>query len=116
MTLNHWKFRQFLRTTKKVFISYITPEMLQGVTNIGKGFTYNAIRYTCQRKGVSMDMRFCRKIHASWLHKYGIPEIIIDSLQGRVPASIFAKSYYRPSLDYRDKTLAVLHKLKDEMV
>jgi intergrase/recombinase len=36
-------------------------------------------------------MRFGRKIHATHLHQSGIPVEIIDALQGRTPASIFAK-------------------------
>jgi intergrase/recombinase len=61
-------------------------------------------------------MRFGRKIHATHLHQSGIPVEIIDALQGRTPASIFAKHYYRPSLDYKVQVLQALEKLQKELL
>jgi intergrase/recombinase len=66
--------------------------------------SYNAIRLSCHRKGVSMDMRYCRKIFASWLHKHGISDVLIDMLQGRVGKSVLANHYLSPAQDYRDNT------------
>lgn len=34
-----------------------------------------------------MDTRYCRKIFASWLHKQGVSDVLIDLLQGRVGKS-----------------------------
>jgi intergrase/recombinase len=72
--------------------------------------SYNPIRLACSKRGITSDMRFCRKIHATHLHQSSIPVEIIDALQGRTPASVFAKHYYRPSLDYREKVLTALEK------
>ena len=77
--------------------------------------SYNAIRLACHKRGITCDMRFCRKIHATHLHQSGIPVEIIDALQGRTPANIFAKHYYGPSLDYRQKVLDALNKLQMEI-
>jgi intergrase/recombinase len=60
-------------------------------------------------------MRFCRKIHATYLRESGIPAEIIDSLQGHTPTNIFLKHYYRPSLSYRDKVLDALQELKRDI-
>jgi hypothetical protein len=35
MTLNHWKMPGMIRTAKKAFISYITPDNLQPIANLG---------------------------------------------------------------------------------
>lgn len=67
--------------------------------------TYNAIRLTCRRKGVHMDMRYCRKIFASWLHKTGVSDVLIDLLQGRVGKSVLVNHYIPPGQDYKDKIL-----------
>jgi intergrase/recombinase len=40
-----------------------------------------------------MDMRYCRKLFASWLYHCNIPETTIDLLLGRVPRSVFARHY-----------------------
>jgi len=122
MTLAHWKFPQlFLRSTKKAFLSFATPAMLaiiiqqqqqqQRKEQEEEVPSYNAIRLACRKRGITCDMRFCRKIHATHLHQSGIPVEIIDALQGRTPTSVFAKYYYRPSLDYREKVLTALEKL-----
>lgn len=115
--LQHYKFPQFLRTTKKAYLSFVSPEMLENVrTHKSEQVpSYNAIRLTCQRRGITCDMRYCRKIHATYLHQEGIPVEIIDALQGRTPANIFAKWYYRPSLHYRSKVLQALEKLKNQL-
>jgi hypothetical protein len=33
--------------------------------------TWNAIRLACNRRSLSMHMRYCRKLHGSWLHQHG---------------------------------------------
>jgi intergrase/recombinase len=62
-----------------------------------------------------MDMRYCRKIFASHLRQSGIESEIIDLLQGRVPRTVFARSYFTPSLDYRQKVLQGLDKLRKDI-
>jgi intergrase/recombinase len=52
-----------------------------------------------------MDMRFCRKLSASWLHHCNIPIEIIDALQGRVPKSIFVKHYLVPQATFKSDVL-----------
>jgi intergrase/recombinase len=59
-----------------------------------------------------MNMNFCRKIYASWLRQRGIESEIVDLLQGRVPRSMFARHYFRPSADYKDRVLQALEKLQ----
>jgi hypothetical protein len=102
MMLCHWKFEQFLRKTKKAFISYITPEMLALVQSLVYCPTYNAIRHACLKKNIPCDMRFIRKLHASWLHESGIPDITVDMLQGRCPRSVLAQHYIIPNASLRE--------------
>jgi hypothetical protein len=42
--LEHFRFPQFLRQTKKAYLSFVTPSMLSIVQNLEKVSTYNAIR------------------------------------------------------------------------
>ena len=77
--LEHFTFPSvFLRQTKKAYISFVTPDMLNMVRHTEPYSaipTYNAIRLTCRRKGVYMNMRYCRRIFASWLHKHGVSDV-----------------------------------------
>jgi intergrase/recombinase len=59
-----------------------------------------------------MDLRFARKIYASWLHQCGIPSEEIDFLQGRVSMSVFSRQYLTPNSGLKDRVLAALDKLK----
>jgi hypothetical protein len=87
MTLSHYKFKQFLRTTKKAFLSFATPEVLAIVQNMDNVPSYNAIRLACRKRGITCDIRFARKIHGSWLHQHGgITAEDVDFLQGMIKA------------------------------
>jgi intergrase/recombinase len=117
--LEHFRFPSlFLIQTKKAYISFVTPEMLDMIRPIEPSSTvptYNAIRLTCRREGVYMDMRYCRKIFASWLHKHGVSDVLIDLLQGRVGKSVLVKHYIQPGQDYKDKILDSVKGLKQEI-
>jgi hypothetical protein len=73
MTLCHYKFpKQFIRATKKAYLSYITLDNLQPIREIESCTpTYTAIRLACRRRGVNMDMHLTRKLFASWLIQVG---------------------------------------------
>jgi intergrase/recombinase len=117
--LEHFRFPSlFLRQTKKAYISFVTPEMLDMIRPIEPSSTvptYNAIRLTCRREGVYIDMRYCRKIFASWLHKHGVSDVLIDLLQGRVGKSVLVNHYIQPGQDYKDKILDSVKGLKQEI-
>jgi hypothetical protein len=57
--LEHFRFPSvFLRQTKKAYLSFVTPETLNMVRYTESSIipTYNAIRLTCRRKGVHMEL------------------------------------------------------------
>jgi hypothetical protein len=105
--LEHFRFPDmFLRRTKKAFISYITLDNLQPIVKNGSRTpTWNAIRLATRKRGLNMDMRYCRKIYASWLHQCGVPDVMIDLLQGRVGKIVLVKHYLTPGQEYKDRIL-----------
>ena len=117
--LEHFRFPSvFLRQTKKAYISFVTPETLDMVRCFEPSTTiptYNAIRLACRRKGIYMDMLYCRKIFASWLHMHGVSDVLIDLLQGRVGKSILINHYIQPGQDYTDRILEAVDGLQKEM-
>jgi intergrase/recombinase len=110
--LEHFRFNQFQRQTKKCYISFVTPEMLSIVEKLDNVPTYNQVRLACSKAGIKCDLRFARKIFASWLHQCGISDIMIDLLQGRVGKSVLVNHYITPSQDYKAKVLQALEKLQ----
>jgi intergrase/recombinase len=116
--LEHFRFPEiFLRQTKKAYISFVSPEILEIIRDIGRCPSYNAIRRAIYKKGgIKCDMAYCRKIFASYLRQSaGIESEIVDLLQGRVPRTVFARHYFTPSLDYRAKVLCALDKLRRDI-
>jgi hypothetical protein len=116
MVLQHYKFPDiFLRATKKAFLSYITPDNFQPIVLLASKTppAYRAIVRACRKAGVPCDMHLCRKLHGSWLHRYGIPSEAIEFLQGRVSPSVFSRHYLTPSQDLKDKVLDALDALKN---
>jgi intergrase/recombinase len=111
--LLHYKFpKQFLRTTKKAYISFVTPAMLDIVQNLDVVPSYNAIRMTCYHKGIKCDLRYTRKIFASHLRNEGIQPEIVDMLQGRVSQSILTRHYLTPDSNLSSRILDSLYKLQ----
>ena len=55
-----------------------------------------------KRKGLDMNMYYCRKVFATYLRNEGVESEIIDLLQGRISSSVFVRHHYRPDLSEFD--------------
>ena len=110
-TLEHFRYPEiFIRNTKKAYISFVTPEIVKSVNNHLLHIpSHNAISRACNRRGLPCNMHLCRKVFASWLHKYGISAEIVDFLQGRVSTSVFSRHYLTPDSSLKYRVLAALH-------
>jgi len=112
--LEHYKFPSiFIRRTKKAYISLVNDTVLDLGREAG-GHSYNALRLSIKRKGLHMNMAFCRKIFATHLRNNGIEQEIIDLLQGRLSKSVFARYYFRPDFNHnriKDLVNSLYHSL-----
>ncbi len=118
--LEHFRFPSiFIRQTKKAYISFVTQEMLDIVKlpeRIRSSTTYNDVRYACWRAGIKCDMRFCRKIFASWLRQSGgIQPEVVNLLQGRVDQDVLTRHYLVPQEGLKNQVLKALEKLKEQI-
>jgi intergrase/recombinase len=96
--LEHFRFKDiFIRRSKKAFVSLVDD----GILDLARQScdNWNAIRSRLKREDTEMHMAYCRKIFCTWLRQSGVETEFIDLLQGRVPATVFAKNYYRPSFE-----------------
>jgi len=111
--LEHFRFpREFIRNTKKAFISVVDPETL-AVAKGTRPLDYQGIRSEFRRRKLAFHMAYCRKIFATYMRKQVDTELV-DLLQGRVPTSIFAKHYNRPNnLEALENVRAVLPELRN---
>jgi len=99
LVLEHYRYpNQFIRNTKKAFISVVDQETLEIAKNT-RSLDYQGIRSEFRRRKLPFHMAYCRKLYATFMRKR-IDVELIDLLQGRVPTGIFAKFYNRPN--YKD--------------
>jgi intergrase/recombinase len=115
--LEHFRFAKvFIRRTKAAYISLVDKEILEIAQNCTNNPpSYNALKKALRHRSLDMQLKYCRKIYASYLRQNGIESEVVDLLQGRVPKSVFARHYFTPSLTYRDRVLECLYKLKQEI-
>lgn len=113
--LEHFKYPEiFIRRTKKAYVSYITKEQLSQIGVLGCKTptpTYLSIRMACYHRSIKMNLRYCRKIHASWLYQCGLSPVYIDMLQGRTSKSILAQHYLTPA--HEEIKIKVLHAVSE---
>jgi intergrase/recombinase len=115
--LEHFRFANiFIRRTKAAYISLVDKEILKIAQNcINKPPSYNALKMALRRRSLDMQLKYCRKIFASYLRQSGIESEIVDLLQGRVGKSVLVNHYLQPGQDYRNKILDDVNALNQEI-
>ena len=114
--LQHYLFPQiFIRRTKAIYISIVNDEIIRIVQKIGKPPTLRGLKAASMRRKLSMKIKYCRKIHASYLRQSGIESEIINMLQGRVGKDIFLRHYYSPDNNFKDRVLDAVVSLEKEI-
>ena len=116
--LEHFKYPEtFLRNTKNAFISIITPTLVERLKIWHEITSWNTIRLKLRRSNIPIKLQALRSNYATILREAGIASEAIDMLQGRIPASVFARYYYKPSLSgLVDKVKEALKPLETELV
>ncbi len=94
--LEHFKHKQFVRRTKKAFISVVDQDILDIARNSCE--TYNVIQLRLKRLGKPCKFKYGRRIYATYLRDNGIPSEVIDVFQGRTPQTVFSRHYYSPDM------------------
>ncbi|HEX9678810.1 integrase [Nitrososphaera sp.] len=114
--LEHYRHKDlFIRRSKKAYISLVDDDLLTLAKQSSD--SYHSIRSYLKRRKIPMPMRYCRKVFATYLRQHGVETEFIDLLQGRTPASIFGKHYYRPDFDKQaERIRRLLPKLKKELL
>jgi len=66
--LEHFRFANiFIRRTKAAYISLVDKEILEIAKNCTNTPSYNALKMALRRKSLDMQLKYCRKIFASYL-------------------------------------------------
>ena len=115
--LEHYKFPDgFIRRTKKVFISIVDKSLIELAKDCPVKVSYNALKLMLMRKGLEMNMYYCRKVFATFLRNEGVEPELIDLLKGRISSSVFVRHYYRPDSSKFDEIRQKLTRLHGLLV
>jgi intergrase/recombinase len=96
-TLEHFKFKEkFLRKSKKAFISFISWQMVQTISE-QTPVTLDMIRKRVQKQGLPLRFSDIREAHGTLLTKH-LKDAEVDFLEGRVANSVFMRNYFNPAL------------------
>ncbi len=113
--LEHFKHKQFIRRTKKAFISVVDQHILDIARNSCEA--YNVIQLRLKRLGMPCKFKYCRRIYATYLRDNGIPSEVIDVFQGRTPQTVFSRHYYSPDMvKYCTRIRDLLSQLRAEIM
>ena len=115
--LRHYLFADtFIKKTKAIYLSIIDDEILEIAQKIDKIPPLNSLKNASRRRKLRMRLKYCRKIHASYLRQNGhIEPEIVDLVQGRVPKNVFLRHYLTPSRDWKARLLTATIKLKKQI-
>jgi intergrase/recombinase len=100
--LVHVKFREFVRGNKAAFLSVCTPRMMELLCSwqkYGRKLSYSVIVKRLRKRGLPLKLHMLRKYFATTLLGNGIPEPMVNLVQGRTDGkNILLAHYYRPML------------------
>jgi intergrase/recombinase len=100
--LVHVKFKEFFRGHKFAFISVCTPRMMELLCSwqrYGRKLSYSMIVKRLRKRGLPLKLHMLRKYFATTLLENGIPEPMVNLVQGRTDGkNILLAHYYRPQL------------------
>ncbi|MDQ3837017.1 MAG: hypothetical protein M3270_08800, partial [Thermoproteota archaeon] len=114
--LQHYRFPDlFIRRTKAVYISIVDDSMVSIARKIRNNPSLNTLKMVTRHRSLSMRLKYCRKIYASFLRQQGVQPEIIDMLQGRIGKNIFLRHYLTPSSSYKSEVLKALEKLQRQL-
>ena len=117
-TLEHFRFPElFLRKTKNLFISFITPKLLDYLKNWNKQVSWDAFRCKLKRRGLGVKLQELRSYYATLLREHGIPKESVDLIQGRISKDVFTRFYYKPYLhQLKEKVLETIKPLEQKFL
>jgi len=75
-----------------------------GILLSSRLLTTNGLKKAIMRRKLSMHIKCCRKIYASFLRERGVQSEIVDMLQGRIGKNILLRHYMTPCNSYRHRS------------
>jgi len=108
-TLEHFRYKEFLRNTKNTYITIIPKELVLEIAN-SKPVYYSSINKHLRMNKLNLRIKELRSYYTSYMARHGLIQEEVDLLQGRVPKSIFVRHYL--TIDFKQLAKRTLKALK----
>ena len=93
--LEHFRFKEFLRGTKNVYVSAVPYELIHQIATSEKTISLASIRKKLNKHGLRLRFKELRQFYATNMRKLGLMQELISLLQGRVERTVFTQFYLK---------------------
>jgi hypothetical protein len=112
--LEHFRYRQFLRGTKNLYVSAIPIELIQQIANTQNTISLSTMRKKLARNKMPLRFKELRQFYATNMRKLGLMQELISLLQGRVERTVFTQFYLKENpKELAEKTMLLTYKLEN---
>ena len=113
--LEHFRYKQFLRHSKNVYITIIPKSFIMEIAN-NEPVSYVALHKRLRKRGIRTRIKELRQYYGSFMVRHELIREEVDLLQGRVPKSIFVRHYLTIGFkELRDRTLKAISLLEQSL-
>src|SRR4030043_1306034 len=95
LMLEHFRYKQFLRGTKNLYVSAVPYELIQQIANSDKTVSLSSMRKKLIRNKMPQRFKELRQFYATNMRKLGLMQELISLLQGRVERTVFTQFYLK---------------------
>jgi intergrase/recombinase len=111
--LEHFRYKQFLRGTKNLYVSAVPYELIQQIANANTSVSLASMRKKLNRHGLTLRFKELRQFYATDMRRLGLMQELISLLQGRVERTVFTQFYLKENpKELADNTITLLSNLE----
>ncbi len=93
--LEHFRYKEFLRGTKNLYVSALPYELIQQIATAGYTISLASMRKKLNRHGLTLRFKELRQFYATNMRRLGLMQELISLLQGRVERTVFTQFYLK---------------------
>ena len=117
MMLEHFRYKEFLRGTKNLYVSAIPLELIQQIANSDETVSLSSIRKKLNRHKLTLRFKELRQFYATNMRKLGLMQELISLLQGRVERTVFTQFYLKENpRELAEKTITLVADLESSLL
>jgi len=112
--LEHFRYKQFLRGTKNLYVSAVPYELIEQIANADNSISLASMRKKLNRHGLTLRFKELRQFYATNMRRLGLMQELISLLQGRVERTVFTQFYLKENpKELADKTISLVGNLEN---